>query len=247
MPLDGVPLFWCRIGPEMSQRVYPPTVLSPVEVDGTSLAESIDWEIVFGRSGPVELEIGFGKGSFLLAAAPKFPDRNYFGIEVSRKYNRITASRLLRAGITNVRICRMEASYFVGSLVPSESLAAIHIYHPDPWPKRRHHKRRLICGEFLKVCLSKIAPGGSIHVSTDHDEYFGFIKTEVDVLSQSGLPFETTYSEGPEGPWEVVTHYARKYHVRGSIIHRVDIQKPGEGSTGVPPVENHWRDAHATE
>ena len=212
----------------MSKRVHPSTVLSSFEVDPSSLEATIDWEALFGRSGPVELEIGFGKGTFLLAVAPRFPDRNYFGLEVSRVYSSVAASRLKRAGITNVRTCRMEASYFLGSFVPSGSLDAVHVYHPDPWPKRRHHKRRLVRQEFLKICLSRIVPGGWIHISTDHDDYFEFMKIEVAALSQSGVRFELTYSEGPEGPGEVVTHYARKYHVLGSRIHRIDIRKPKE-------------------
>jgi tRNA (guanine-N7-)-methyltransferase len=210
----------------MSKRIHAAAVLLSLEVDPSSLPATVDWEALFGRSGPVELEIGFGKGSFLLAVAPEFPERNYFGLEVSRKYGSHTASRLEREGVANVRLCRMEASYFLGSYVPSESLEAIHVYHPDPWPKKRHHKRRLVRQEFLKTGLSRIVPGGWIHVSTDHNDYFEFMKTEVAALSRSGVPFEVTYSEGPEGPEEVVTYYARKYHVLGSTIHRIDIQKP---------------------
>lgn len=207
----------------VTDQVQPNTI--PVEVPPGSLEGVIDWSNIFGRVGPVELEIGFGKGAFLLSAPPRFPDRNYFGIEKSRKYLTVVRGRLEKARIPNVRILRTEAGYFLERFVADDSLEAIHIYHPDPWPKRRHHRRRLVKSEFLSLCLKKIRPGGTIHVSTDHENYFESIMEETTKFGLLHPNCSIHYSTGVEGPGEVVTHYARKFSARGSTIHRIDIVK----------------------
>jgi tRNA (guanine-N7-)-methyltransferase len=196
-----------------------------VEIPVGSLEGILDWREVFGNNRPVELEIGFGKGTFLREAAQMFPDRNFLGLERANKYFRLVRGRLEKRGLENVRIVRGEAVHFLSHFVPDESLHAIHIYHPDPWPKRRHHKRRLLTRDFLALCLSKLVEGGGIVITTDFEKYFDFIREEVDVFHRERGGFK--YEEG-RGPGIVMTNFARKHLERGATIFRMEMMKSPE-------------------
>lgn len=195
-----------------------------VEIPVGSLEGKLEWREVFGNDRPVELEIGFGKGTFLREAGRMFPDRNFLGLEWSAKYYRLVKGRLDKRGLPNVRIVRAEARHFFQHFVPESSLAAIHIYHPDPWPKRRHHKRRLLRRDFTALCLSRLVPGGRMIITTDFEDYFAFIREEVSALAAAGVPMVT---EEGEGPGVVMTNYSRKHLERGGRIFRLEIGKPG--------------------
>jgi tRNA (guanine-N7-)-methyltransferase len=200
-----------------------------VEIPAATLEGLLDWREVFGNSGPVELEIGFGKGTFLREAAQMFPDRNYLGLERANKYFRLVRGRLEKRGLENVRIVRGEALHFLTHFIPDDSLQAIHIYHPDPWPKRRHHKRRLLTRDFLALCLSKLVEGGGITITTDFEKYFDFIREEVQALHRERGGIE--YEEG-RGPGIVMTNFARKHLERGATIFRMEITNLPGGVTG---------------
>ena len=122
-------------------------------------------------AAPLEIDIGSGKGRFLVARAALCPDVNFLGIE--RQYARVwkTARKIERAGLTNVRLARVEAFEGIGELVPPGSLATVYIFFPDPWPKRRHHRRRLVNSEFMDMLHNRLVPGGVVHFATDHDDY----------------------------------------------------------------------------
>jgi tRNA (guanine-N(7)-)-methyltransferase len=123
------------------------------------------------NTNPVELEIGMGKGTFLTEQAKARPETNFFGIEWARWFWRYASDRLRRNGCTNARTVRAEASFFLSEFVPAESLAVVHIYFPDPWPKERHKKRRLIQDKFLPR-PPRAAAGGRLQVVTDHKGYW---------------------------------------------------------------------------
>jgi len=198
--------------------------ISPVEIPAGSLEGQLEWAEVFGDGRPVELEVGFGKGTFLREAARLFPDRNFLGIEWSAKYVRLVRQRLVRLGLANVRIVRAEARHFFEHFLADGSLAAIHIYHPDPWPKRRHHKRRLMRREFIVLALAKLAPGGRIVTTTDFEAYFAFMREEAGAVRDRDERIEV---EEAEGPGAVMTNYSRKHLERGGRIFRLEIRKPG--------------------
>jgi len=210
-----------------------PGVEYRVEIPPGSLEGMLDWREVFGNDRPVELEIGFGKGTFLREAAQMFPDRNYLGLERANKYFRLVRGRLEKRGLENVRIVRGEAVHFLTHFVPDESLHAIHIYHPDPWPKRRHHKRRLLTRDFLDLCLGKLVAGDArargITMTTDFEKYFEFIREEVDALHRERGGFE--YEE-ERGPGIVMTNFARKHLERGATIYRMEMRKSLESGVG---------------
>lgn len=130
----------------------------------------VDWEAVFGRHGAVEIEIGLGKGRFLLAAAERRPDVLHFGVEWANRYLRIAEARAARAGLENVRFVRADAVEVVRA-IPDGSVDAYYVFYPDPWPKKRHHKRRIVQPAFVQLVRRKLKPGGIFHMATDWAPY----------------------------------------------------------------------------
>jgi tRNA (guanine-N7-)-methyltransferase len=119
---------------------------------------------------PLEIEVGSGKGSFLLNQAAAEPGTNFLGIEYAREFYLYASDRVRRRGLANVRTLCIDASEFLRWRVPSACARVIHLYYSDPWPKRRHHKNRLVQHEFLATCFRVLGPGGELRVVTDHDE-----------------------------------------------------------------------------
>ena len=129
------------------------------------------WRDVFGNGNPVEVELGIGKGRFVIDAAQRHPDRNYIGIERATKYLRLAHDRSLKRNLRNIRFARVDAQEFIEFFVAAESLRAVHLYFPDPWPKKRHHKRRLFQTGFLEMLAGSTMPNAEVFFSTDHGEY----------------------------------------------------------------------------
>jgi tRNA (guanine-N7-)-methyltransferase len=194
-----------------------PMLLSPPDEAG-----KLSWPQIFGNDHPVELEIGAGKGTFLLGIAQARPEHNYIGIEWARAYAEFAADRLRRHQTNNARIVHGEAAWWVRCHVPDASLAALHVYFPDPWPKTRHHKRRLIQLPFLKEVHRVLIPGGKLRLVTDHADYFAHMQ-EV-LKGQSDLtvvPFESPVPLKPGAPEGSIvgTNFERKYIAEGRTFH----------------------------
>ena len=151
-----------------------------LRLDPDRIVESLDWTEVFGRSGPVEIEIGIGKGRFLLAAAEARPDVLHLGIEWANKYLRFAEARALKRDLRNVRFARVDARELVHRAIPGASVSNYYVFYPDPWPKKRHHKRRFIQPETADHLARTLLPGGKLHVSTDHEEYWQSIAAVLD-------------------------------------------------------------------
>lgn len=132
---------------------------------------AVDFEVVFGRRAPVVLEIGFGNGETLVAMAADHPDQDYLGIEVHEPGVGHCLNAADNAGISNLKLVVHDAIEVLEHQVPSGSLTRINLYFPDPWPKKRHHKRRIVNPGFLAVCADRLAPGGTLHVATDWANY----------------------------------------------------------------------------
>lgn len=132
----------------------------------------LDFPAVYGNPHPVELELGCGDGSFLLQWAALHPERNFLGVE--RLKGRVSKidRKGRRQGLFHLRGLRLEAGYVLEWKLPPGSLSAIHVYFPDPWPKKRHHKRRLVQTPFTELAAQVLAPGGHLYLRTDHGEYF---------------------------------------------------------------------------
>jgi tRNA (guanine-N7-)-methyltransferase len=175
MTLASRPLRTVRSYVRRESRITPAQVRALGELwprygipDGDAM---LDWPAVFGRRAPVILEIGFGNGEALAAAAAVHPENNYLGIEVHRPGAGSLLRRVEEGALTNVRVMLGDASEILARRVPDASLAAVRLFFPDPWPKKRHHKRRLVQPDFAALVARKLEPGGYFHLATDWPDY----------------------------------------------------------------------------
>jgi len=199
---------------------YPAVALKDEDLDG-----EVDFVRIFGRSGPVHIEIGTGRATFLVNQGRSQPDVNFLGIEWARRYYRYAVDRIGRWSLTNVRIIRTDAAAFIADFVPADSVDCFHIYFPDPWPKKRHHKRRLFNPANLKELLCCLKPAGSIRIATDHADYFEQIQT---VLTAQGPKIEEieflATAGADKGEW-VGTNFERKYIKDKRPIYTIAVRK----------------------
>jgi len=137
-----------------------------------SILERLNLAALFPRSQPLEVELGSGDGSFLLEYAARHPERNFIAVERLLGRLRKLERKGQRAALTNLRGLRIESSYFLGYLLPPQAAAALHVYFPDPWPKRRHQRHRLINERFPTLASQALAPGGVVYLRTDDQPYF---------------------------------------------------------------------------
>jgi tRNA (guanine-N7-)-methyltransferase len=188
-------------------------IVEPIGLDVDSLARPVVWSQLFGNNHPVELEIGIGKGTFLVDQAKARPDTNFFGLEYARWFWRYASDRLRRNGCLNAHTARAEAAYFCKEFVADGSLSVVHIYFPDPWPKKRHHKRRLIEPGFLSQARRVLRPQGRLQIVTDHEDYFRQIQ---DVVGGSGMSLIEYDRPGSAEQGEFAgTNFERKYRRQG--------------------------------
>jgi tRNA (guanine-N7-)-methyltransferase len=144
---------------------------SPNYLRAPELATPADWPALFGNDHPLALEIGCGIGDFIVKTAADHPDRNFIAIDFYNKGCYKTCRRIDAAGLTNVRVLREEARQFIVERIAKESLAAVYINCPDPWPKKKHRKRRLVNRHFLEFLAEYLAPGADFFFATDFDDY----------------------------------------------------------------------------
>ena len=131
----------------------------------------LDFTVIFGRHAPVILEIGFGNGDALVAEAAAHPENDYIGIEVHRPGIGNLLRKLESSEMKNVRVMLADAKEILAAQIPETSLTGLHLFFPDPWPKQRHHKRRLVQSDFAALVMRKLVPGGYIHLATDWKDY----------------------------------------------------------------------------
>lgn len=184
----------------------------------------IQWSELFGNHNPVEIEVGCGKGLFLITAATACPNVNFLGIEIVRKYQLYTATRVAIRRLTNVRVACADARDFFRDRIPEASLQAIHVYYPDPWWKKRHHKRRVFTPEFVALCASCLQPGAHLHIATDVEEYFNNIQEHC--RNQPGLR-ELPPPEMSEARHDLdyLTNFERKARQQGKPVFRARFQR----------------------
>lgn len=198
--------------------------LQPYLIDpGGTAARPIDFAALFGNDHPVEMEVGFGKGLFLLTASMAHPEINYLGVEIERKYQLFTANRIAKRHLTNVRLACADARTFLPIFISDACLQAIHVYFPDPWWKRRHMKRRLFTPHFVAECARILEPGGVLHIATDVADYF---KVMTDLLQhQPGMTLVQVEEKPPGAEPEYLTNFERKFRLQGKSIWRADWRK----------------------
>lgn len=133
--------------------------------------EIIDLERVFGRSAPKILEIGFGMGETTAAIAARYPENDYLGVEVHTPGVGSLLKQIRELALTNVRVIQHDAVEVLAHMIAPRSLAGVHLFFPDPWPKKRHHKRRLVQPAFVALLAERMKPGAYLHVATDWQDY----------------------------------------------------------------------------
>jgi tRNA (guanine-N7-)-methyltransferase len=163
------------------------------------------WSAVFGNDRPVEVEVGPGRGDVLVAFARARPDVSFFAIEHARGAVERLAARLELEGVTNARVITGDAVCIVRNVIPPASVTAYHVYFPDPWPKRRHHQRRVMTPEFAEAVGRTLVPGGRLHVATDLPWLY---QTMARVLDKAGF-----VDTGEAAPARPTTRFERKYSV----------------------------------
>ncbi|MCP2166223.1 tRNA (guanosine(46)-N7)-methyltransferase TrmB [Goodfellowiella coeruleoviolacea] len=199
---------WAQLGREVTELPA-----GPLDLDG--------W---FGRSAPVLLEIGSGMGETTAALASAEPEVNYLAVEV---YKPGLAQLLLRAeqlGLRNLRLLRGDAVTLLTEHVPPATLAGVRIFFPDPWPKKRHHKRRLVQPGFIALVASRLAPGGLLHLATDWENY---AEQMLAVCSAEPLLRNRYADWAPRPDWRPVTKFERRAQEEERTSHDLMFERVG--------------------
>ena len=174
----------------------------------------MDLRELFLRPAPVHIEIGSGKGTFLLNHSRAHPELNFLGIEWANKYYRYSVDRMRRWQMTNVRILRADARDFIGRYVADGAVAVFHVYFPDPWPKKRHQKRRFFTVPNITEVWRCLQTGGELHTVTDHADYYNVIREVLLDIPQTAKLFEQIdffpADTADTGEW-VGSNFERKY------------------------------------
>jgi len=179
---------------------------------------------IYGNDNPVEIEIGCGKGKFLIARAMDNPGINFMGIDVVWKWMKYGVERSGKRGLTNIRFIKADAKEIVRYGVPEGGVSIFHVYFPDPWPKRRHRKRRLITGDFLSLLHSRLTGDGLIELATDYHDYYVQMRG---AIVQSGIEWRHVGETANRRLFDaqVKTNYELKYESAGRALHYIALQK----------------------
>ena len=169
--------------------------------------QPLDFRQLFGREAPSVLEIGFGMGETTAAIAAAHPDTDYLALEVHTPGVGSLLKHIAESRLSNLRIVQHDAVEVLEDMVPPDTLAGIHVFFPDPWPKKRHHKRRLIQAEFAHLAASRLRPGGYLHAATDWQEYAAHI---LEVLSSEPLLENTAVDYAPRPAYRPLTKFEQR-------------------------------------
>ncbi len=189
---------------------------------------------IFGRPMPLEVEVGSGKGLFLLNAARAHPLRGYLGVEILHKYARFAAARLAKYDLDNARLIHADAQAIFAEKILDQSIHAVHVYFPDPWWKKRHRRRRVMTDTFIDHVLRVLVPGGRLHFWTDVLEYF---ESTLDLIAAKNAfagPFEVE-EQPPLHDLDFRTHFERRVRQNRLPVFRAEFAKPS------------WRSEYWTE
>lgn len=194
---------------------------------------AFDWQALYGNANPVEIEVGTGKGLFLLHAATARPGTNFLGIEIVRKYQLYAATRCAIRELPNVKTACADAKMVLRDLVPAGSVAAVHVYFPDPWWKARHKKRRVFTPEFAADAARAIAPGGRLYIASDVEEYFGVMTAIVRAMPAFAERPDEADRAAPQTSAGFATNFERKALTTGGSVWRAVFERTAEPVTVV--------------
>jgi tRNA (guanine-N7-)-methyltransferase len=181
-------------------------------------------EALYGRQAPLEVEIGSGKGLFLRTAAAVRPQVDFLGIEIAARYARFAAAKLARAGLSNAAVVAGDAVRVFAEILPDECLAAVHIYFPDPWWKRRHKKRRVMRESLVRDIERALRRDGLLHYWTDVEEYYHTGLAVIADETRLAGPFDV--AEAPaQDDLDYRTHFERRTRLAGAKVYRAEFRK----------------------
>jgi tRNA (guanine-N7-)-methyltransferase len=209
-----------EVGPAHRRHVRSPLIPQSQE----SLTDRLDLEKLFGRIAPLQVDLGCGDGSFICALAERLPEKNFLGME--RLLGRIRTAARKAATIGNVRLLRMESSYAVRYLLPAGSVEIFYLLFPDPWPKRRHWRRRTVTAEFLRAISDALVGNGRLLIATDYLDYFEKIKE----IARSNPDFTIAdpllaTSVGAALNDLPPTKFWQQFRAQGAAIYRLELRK----------------------
>lgn len=173
---------------------------------------------IFSREAPLEVDIGCGDGAYLAALAGRYPQHNFLGIERLAGRVRAACNKIAQQQIENARVLRVEAAYAVTHLLPPRSVTAFHILFPDPWPKRRHQRRRVLDENFFRSLERALVPGGNIRLATDQRDYFDRMREAAAEVFQMETSFDGL----------IGSTFQRRYEEAGAPIYRVLLRKTSD-------------------
>ncbi|MEM9187358.1 MAG: tRNA (guanosine(46)-N7)-methyltransferase TrmB [Planctomycetota bacterium] len=206
-------------------KLDPRLDLGPLLLTPDDVPRPWDREALFGRAAPLEVEVGSGKGLFLETAAAANPERDYFGIEVSASYARHCAARLAKRSLPNGRVLAGDGLWFFREVLPGMCVAAVHVYFPDPWWKKRHHKRRVLNEPFLNDVARVLKPGGELHFWTDVQDYYD---ATLELIAKA-IPLvgpEPVQARAADHDLDYRTHFERRTRQAGEPVYRSLFRKP---------------------
>lgn len=181
----------------------------------------VNFAAFFNPVQPVHVEIGSGSGTTLIHLARVNPNANFVGIEWALPFYRHSADRLRRQNLPNAKMLRTDAKFlFLSGRVTPESIASCHIYFPDPWPKKRHHKRRTVDPRFCTALARTIIRGGKVYIASDHQEYY----EQMEASLRSVPDFVPCDYDSPAGT-DVVSNFEAKFVKEGRSIYRFAVKK----------------------
>lgn len=205
------------------RKLNPSLDLSKHLLTPDDLPRPWDAEALFGRRAPLEVEAGSGKGLFLRTASAEHPEIDYLGIEISRPYSEMIAANLLHEGRNNAKMVAGDATLVFREIFPENALAAVHVYFPDPWWKRRHRKRRLMRESFVRDLERVLQPGGRLHFWTDVEEYFHVTLRLLAAATTLEGPFDVPEPSTESAQYR--THFERRTLLEGEPVYRSEFRK----------------------
>lgn len=216
----------------MTQRMI--EIKSALFLREEDLSSPADFSAIFRNPNPLVLEIGCGIGDFVTQLAAEAPERNYLAIDIYNKGCSKTCKKLEQENIANVRVMRIEARYLLDRFLTTENLAAVYINCPDPWPKKRHRKRRLVNRSFLQTLLHYLKPGGEFYFSSDVADYAHEVADQLEQIdgfeNRLATPIAFDLTGYPR------SKYMRRFLAKDQPIHFIHQRKdPRHSSAPAPP------------
>jgi tRNA (guanine-N7-)-methyltransferase len=197
-----------------------PLAVTELTLDLGRVSRPLDTRQIFGVTLPLEVELGLGKGRFLIERAATRPEAGFLGVERCQKYLTMAATRAARRGLGNIRLVRTTAEDMLFRCLGEGSLVAVHVYFPDPWPKKRHLKRRLLTRANVARIAQVLAPGGLLRIKTDHA---GYAEAIGEVLA--GVPSLTPVAVAEAFAGMEPTHYELKFALEGRKVHAFALKR----------------------